>query len=51
MRNHANKANVIKRLAFYGLSIISNERLTGPICMLLAAAKPDEQCVSTLKQR
>ncbi|WP_276533110.1 hypothetical protein [Enterobacter vonholyi] len=41
MRNYTNKANIIKRLALYGLTIISDERATGPICMLLAAAKPD----------
>nr|WP_183516239.1 hypothetical protein [Enterobacter ludwigii]MBB2843649.1 hypothetical protein [Enterobacter ludwigii] len=51
MRNYTYQANVIKRLAFYGLSIVSDERFAGPVRMLLAAAKPDEQCVSALKQR
>ncbi|WP_320709342.1 hypothetical protein [Enterobacter sp. 302C9] len=41
MRNYTNQANIIKRLAFDGLAIISNERVTSPIRVLLAAAKPD----------
>ncbi|EPC9992665.1 TPA: hypothetical protein ACOEHE_001931 [Enterobacter ludwigii] len=40
MSNHPNHANIIKRLAFYSLAIISNERATGPKRVLLAAAKP-----------
>ncbi|MCM7883472.1 hypothetical protein [Enterobacter sichuanensis] len=51
MRNDTNQANVIKRLAFNGFTIISNKRVTGPVRMLLAAAKPDEQCVSALAKR
>ncbi|EPV3661300.1 MULTISPECIES: hypothetical protein [Enterobacter cloacae complex] len=49
MRNYTNQANIIKRIAFYGLSIIGNERITSPICVLLASAKPDEQCVSAIE--
>ncbi|WP_336667235.1 hypothetical protein [Enterobacter mori] len=51
MLDHANKANIIKSLAFYGLTIISDQCVTGPKGMLLASAKPDEQCISALKQR
>ncbi|EPL2414743.1 hypothetical protein [Enterobacter cloacae] len=50
MRNYTYQANIIKRLAFNGFTIISNERVTGPVRMLLASAKPDEQSVSALKQ-
>ncbi|MCU6277028.1 hypothetical protein [Enterobacter quasiroggenkampii] len=46
MRNYTNQANIIKSLAFYGLTIISDQCVPGPIRVLLAAAKPDEQCVS-----
>ncbi|HDT1602680.1 TPA: hypothetical protein QHT00_001759 [Enterobacter sichuanensis] len=49
MRNYTYHANVIKRLAFNGFTIISNERVTGPVRMLLSAAKPDEQSVSALE--
>ncbi|EOY8403664.1 hypothetical protein V5K10_000518 [Enterobacter asburiae] len=41
MRNYTNQANIIKRIAFDGLAIISDERVTSPICVLLAATKPD----------
>ncbi|MGS6161949.1 hypothetical protein ACVGWB_08540 [Enterobacter mori] len=51
MSHHANKANIIKSLAFYGLAIISDQSITRPKGMLLASAKPDEQCISSLKQR
>ncbi|KLR16301.1 hypothetical protein ABR26_18680 [Enterobacter bugandensis] len=50
MRNYTNQANIIKRIAFDGLTVISDERVTSPICMLLATTKPDEQCVFTLKR-
>ncbi|HBE6754324.1 TPA: hypothetical protein KML76_004918 [Escherichia coli] len=49
MRNYTYQANIIKRLTFDCLTIISNERVTGPVRMLLASAKPDEQCVSALE--
>ncbi|MCE2009102.1 hypothetical protein [Enterobacter ludwigii] len=51
MRNYTNQANVIKRIAFNGLTVVGNESVTSPIGVLLAAAKPDEQRVSALKRR
>ncbi|MHA1071665.1 hypothetical protein [Enterobacter ludwigii] len=51
MRNYTNQANVIKRIAFNGLTVVGNESVTSPIGVLLAAAKPDEQCISALHQR
>ncbi|HBH7063454.1 TPA: hypothetical protein KWH93_003627 [Enterobacter cloacae] len=51
MRNYTYHANVIKRLAINGFTIISNERVTGPVRMLLAATEPYEQCVSALECR
>ncbi|WP_187290405.1 hypothetical protein [Enterobacter ludwigii] len=51
MRNYTNQANVIKRIAFDGLTIIGDQCVTSPVCMLLTTAKPDEQYVSALKQR
>lgn len=51
MRNYTNQANIIKCLTFDCLTIISNERLSGPERMLLASAKPDEQCVAALACR
>ncbi|CAH0164863.1 Uncharacterised protein [Enterobacter ludwigii] len=51
VRNNTNNTNVIYCITFYCLTIISNERVTSPIGVLLAAAKPNEQCVSALKQR
>ncbi|WP_288764536.1 hypothetical protein [uncultured Enterobacter sp.] len=50
MRNYTNQANIIKRIAFDGLTVISDERVTSPVGMLLATTKPDEQCVFTLKR-
>ncbi|MHA0274770.1 hypothetical protein [Enterobacter ludwigii] len=47
MRNYTNQANVIKRIAFYCLTIIGDERVTSPIGVLLATAKPYKQCVCT----
>ncbi|MCK7012757.1 MULTISPECIES: hypothetical protein [Enterobacter cloacae complex] len=49
MRNYTNQTNIIKCLAFDGFTIISYERVTGPVRMLLAAAKPDKQSVSALE--
>ncbi|MFP2365662.1 hypothetical protein ACLEXY_02985 [Enterobacter ludwigii] len=51
MRNYTYQANVIKRIAFNGLTVVSNQRATCPISMLLSATKPNEQGVSALKQR
>ncbi|WP_324280123.1 hypothetical protein SOP92_10410 [Enterobacter ludwigii] len=49
MRNYTNQANIIKRIAFDGLAIIRDKRATRPIGVLLAAAKPDQQCISAIE--
>jgi hypothetical protein len=46
MSNYTNQTNVIQRITFDGLSIISDERIPLPARMLLTTAKPDEQCFS-----
>ncbi|WP_048996201.1 hypothetical protein [Enterobacter kobei] len=51
MGNYTNQANVIQRISFDGFAIIRDKRATRPIGVLLAAAKPNEQGVSALKQR
>ncbi|EMP9723411.1 hypothetical protein RVY14_000697 [Enterobacter cloacae] len=50
MSDNADYAHVLQRLAFYGLAVISYECATSQICVLLAAAKPDEKRISALKQ-
>ncbi|WP_274621797.1 hypothetical protein [Enterobacter chengduensis] len=41
MGDYTNQANVIQRISFDGFAIISDNRATSPICVQLAAAKPD----------
>ncbi|HDC4520892.1 TPA: hypothetical protein O8T94_000663 [Enterobacter kobei] len=49
MGNYTNQANIIKRIAFNGLTVVGNESITSPIGVLLATTKPDEQCISAFK--
>ncbi|EHN8791603.1 TPA: hypothetical protein ACOEHI_000618 [Enterobacter kobei] len=49
MGNYTNQANVIQRISFDGFAIIRDKRATRPIGVLLAAAKPDQQCISAIE--
>jgi hypothetical protein len=41
MRDNTNKTNIIQFFAFYGLTIVSDECIISPACMLLTATEPD----------